>query len=125
MVEDANRVCFVSSEKLEVEEVDSVFCGDLVFNYCSLEAAKIFVKETAMNFDGVQFEFEKKSESEILDMFKGEKLFEEEIDGIRLVYCFSPYYDKYVVLNHEKVNMQLAYKDERLIVGFPLILTGY
>ena len=125
LVEDANRVCFVSSEKLEVEEVESVFSGDLVFNYCSLGKAKELIGEVQSNLEGIHFEFEEKSEAEILSVFKGEKVYEEVVDGIRIVYCFSPYYQKCITLNGEKVNMQIAFKDSELIVGFPLILTGY
>ena len=124
LAEDVQQVCLIADENLEQENVESVICGDMIFNYCTLDIAKKSINELT-NIKGIQFEFKEKTEEDLLKMFKANKVLEEEVDGMSIKYCFTPYYDKYVLLEEKKINLQLAFKEGKIVAGFPLILTGY
>ena len=62
---------------------------------------------------------------EILNILKATVVQENEIENLRLIYAYSPYYQDSVMVDGKKVNLQLAFDGGNLIAGFPLILTGF
>lgn len=62
---------------------------------------------------------------EILNILKATVVQENEIENLRLIYAYSPYYQDSVMVDGKKVNLQLAFDGDNLIAGFPLILTGF
>ena len=75
--------------------------------------------------DSFQFYIENLQLSQLLDILKFEECSCSKLEGL-IVYCgYTPYAKKHVVLEGEKVNVQIAVKDDKLIAGFPMILTGY
>ena len=121
-----NRVCFVSDEKFDSESVEVVVSGSQFFNYCSLTTAKENLKEFANKSQGVQLYFENKD----LEVLKKELKF-QEVTQIKIenltIYCgYTPFYQNCVYVENKKVNVQIAISDEnKIVAGFPVILTGY
>lgn len=76
-------------------------------------------KITGMSF---QFEGSKKDLSELINKTKLCVKFSEKIENITFCYGFSPIFKDYTMYNNEKINMQIALKDNVINVGVPLIL---
>lgn len=122
-VSGVEEVCLVSESKYE-RASESIACGDKFFNYCSFEEAKKGVSEIK-DCDAIQFYTDENQLKGILKTIKFIELYSEEVEGLKLVYGFSACYPSAVMLEGKKVNVQIAERDGRVILGFPMILTGY
>ncbi len=122
-VSGVDEVCFVSGEKCETA-FETVQCGDKYFNYFSFDEAKKEVSHLK-NLDAVQFYADQTELDTILKEIKFVSLLSEQIENIEIVYGFSPLYNKAIYLEGKKVNVQIAKVQDRVILGFPMILTGY
>lgn len=122
-VEGVSEVCFVSNEKFE-GDFEAISCGEKFFNYCTFENAK----ENAgliNSSDAVQFYTDQESIEKLLSDIKFEQLTKEEVEDIVILYGYTPYYSSSIFLDGKKINVQIALTDEKVVVGFPIILTGY
>ena len=121
-IDGVEKVCFVTKEN--VEGFESVRCGDNIFNFCTLDQATENLKtlEQAKSF---QLYFSDVNLKDVFDKLKFEEISVSEIGDIK-VYCgYTPYSQKSVLIDGKKINVQISAMDEKLIVGFPMILTGY
>ncbi len=119
------KVCFVSANKYESADFDSVPCGDNFFNYCSLETAKKNLDEIKHNMVGIQFYINSEDVDSVLDALNATFVFNETVGDVVVYYAYTTYYDDSVFLNGKKINVQIATYQDKLIVGFPMILTGF
>lgn len=118
-----DKVCFVSNDKFE-GEFESVQCGEKFFNFCTFEEAKskvVLVKDS----DAVQFYAEEVELDAMLKQIKFQQLFSEEVEGIEVCYGYCPCYKSAILLDGKKVNVQIAKIDGQVILGFPMIMTGF
>lgn len=60
-----------------------------------------------------------------VDLLNASVVFCEETNGIVVLYAFTQNIKNYVRVNGELVNLQLAYKSNRITIGTPLILGSY
>lgn len=119
-----DRVCLISSENYEKSlDVEAVNCGDLVFNFCTLEVAR----ENISNIDlkGLEFYFSNIPINDVLKNLKADIVSEELVNSIYIINAYTPYFSQNVFVKNKKVNVQLAVSEGRLIAGFPMILTGF
>ncbi len=119
-----DRVCFISSVALD--KTESVNCGDMVFNYCSLSTAKENLSDFKEDLIGVEFYFDESVNlDEILTILKAEIISQFESDNLVVLSAYTPYYQDCVYVNGKKVNVQIAISGGCVIAGFPMLLTGY
>ena len=97
--------------------------GDVDFVYLGGDEAKEAVKKTKV--EGLEFYISALTKDEILKLLKATVLSESVVEGMKITYAYSPYYQNSVTLDGKKVNLQIAERDGEIIAGFPLILTGY
>lgn len=119
------KVCFISSDKHDKEGVEAVICGDKFFNFCSLETAKKYLESLQKNADGIQFYFEDLNLDKLFKKIKYQPVTKTNLDEMTIYCGYSPYYQSCVMLQNKKVNVQVAVMDGEVVVGFPMILTGY
>ena len=122
VTEGIEKVCFVSGR--QYDDFESIKCGEKFFNYCSYEKAKEnlnLVKEC----DAVQFYADEANLDDVLSKIHFQKLYSETIEGIEICYGYSPNFQTSILLDGKKVNVQIAEKDRQVVIGFPMILTGY
>lgn len=50
---------------------------------------------------------------------------EESINDMQIYYGYTPLYNDFVMSNNKRINTQVVVKGDRLIVGFPMILSGF
>ena len=121
----AEEVCFVDEKSYADKfSIETVQCGDLIFNFCSLKDARANVDKIG-DFKAVQFYFSSISVDKILDCLKADIISKEEVEGLEIVNAYTPYFSKSVNIKNKKVNLQIALKEGQIVVGFPMLLTGY
>lgn len=122
-VKGVDEVCFVSGEKLN-GEFSYVECGDKIFNFCTFDEAKEKA-ELLKSADAVQFYADEDKLLDILKKIKFQSLYSEDVDGIEICYGFTPCFADAVIIDGKKVNVQVAKREGRVVLGFPMIMTGY
>ncbi len=122
-LEGVERVCFVSNRAYD--DLESVNCGDLVFNFCTMETAKQNLKRYTDGAKALQFYFEDVSKEVLLKKLMATVICESEVEGVTVIVAYTPYYQDCIFVDNKKANLQLAEKDGQLVAGFPAILTGF
>lgn len=117
------NVCFVTAENVESEEVEPVMCGNKYFNYCTVDVAKKLINE--IDYDAIQLYLNTESFENLKKTLKYQNVKIEKFNELAVFYGYTPLYQDCVYMDNKKVNMQLVLRDDILIVGFPMILTGY
>lgn len=122
---NVEKVCFVDEKSYDDDFfVESVQCGDMFFNFCSLDEAKKHIDQLK-TFKAMQFYFVSTPAADILESLKAKIVSTERVENIEIINAYTPYFDKSVVVQGKKVNLQLAAKDGDIVAGFPMILTGF
>lgn len=122
-LDGVQKVCFVSDEKYPNLEFST--CGDMFFNFCTLQEAQQNLKEFSQKAQAVQLYFENIDLQSLLKSLKASKVSTTEIDHLNVIVAYTPFFDDCILINGKKVNLQIAEKDGKLIAGFPAILTGF
>ena len=52
-------------------------------------------------------------------------VFEEDVIQLHIIYAYSPFFDKFVLVKNNRVNFQFALSTDKLTIGYPLIYTSY
>ena len=82
-----------------------------------------------LNFLGISgqasFIAGKKDASEIINGLKAKIIFEENIDGIKNYYCYSPHLRYGITLNGKTVNLHVSLSDKGIKLGSPVIFGSY
>ena len=81
-----------------------------------------FVKGESVEF---ACEGEEESLQKLLDIYQAKIVFLEETDGVRSYYCATTKWSDGVFLEGEFVNLHIAFRDSRCVVGAPLIFGGF
>ncbi len=98
-----------------VVSCSSKFCSDI---YQHLNKEKI---------QGESFCFNGKLEDvfKIIYIMSAKVVCREEFDDFSVFYAYSPKIDKSININSKKINLQIAYKNNKITVGTPLILGSF
>ncbi|MBR1890783.1 MAG: YwmB family TATA-box binding protein [Clostridia bacterium] len=117
------QVCLVAKEKLDEEDVNCIECGNMFFNYCSKETAKKLIQK--QDFDAIECYCMDKTYVQIKKLLQIQEVTKEKYGKLVVYTGYTSKFDGHVVVDGRNVNVQIAVSDERVVVGFPLILTGY
>lgn len=120
---DAQKVCIVADKTCNFQ-TETVQCGDLIFNFCPASVARENISKLG-DFEAIQVYFLDISVDEILKTMHANVISKESVGEIEIVNAYTPYFGKSVQMSGKKVNLQIAAKSGEVIVGFPMILTGY
>lgn len=124
-VGQVEKVCFVNSRPISGEGIDAVYCGDMVFNYCSLETAQKNLKNLKNDAKGIEFYIKNVKIDDILTKLDAEVISNQTIDQLCVICAYTPYYQDCIYINGKKANLQIAHINNQIIVGFPTIFTGF
>ncbi len=122
---EAKSVTFVTSESYEGEGAQVVQSGDDYFiKVASDKAAK--VKKEIGNIKGYVLHFDKSvAEQEILSKYINFSFPPATIEGTRVITGYYAKEKDYRIVDGKKVNVQIAFKEDETLVGFPMILIGF
>ena len=73
----------------------------------------------------MQFYFSSVTLEKILNFLKASKVSEENLDDLTVINAYTPLYAGCVYVQNKKVNVQIAIRDDRIVAGFPVLLSGY
>lgn len=121
--ENVEKVCFVSSGN--IEDMESVKCGDMVFNYCTLKQANEKLSKIESDLKGVEFYIKDISFEKLCEILKVEVVSQSQVGDLNVFCCYSPYGQENVTIDGKKVNVQIAVYDDLVLAGFPMLLTGF
>lgn len=111
------KICIVTDE--EVEEFDSLKTAS--YNYVlfdsSEEANRVKPKGIVLYLN-TQLDKLKQQLKLIVDRT-------EKINDMEITYGFTPQYDGFILSNNKRINTQIVVQGDKIIAGFPMILTGF
>lgn len=73
----------------------------------------------------VVLEFDKGKTQYITDFLNLSLASEQEIDGMKIIYGYTSFYKDSQCVDGKKINVMLVEKDDCVLVGFPIIMTGF
>lgn len=121
--EHISKAIIVCKEDIEFDDSLKIISGEQ-FYYTLLENFSEQAKKFK-NIDGIVLYFYDYSFKNIvkdfnIDFFEGQPAGEYQIS-----YGYTNFFKDFVYVNNKQVNVQIAQKDNEVIVGFPAILTGF
>lgn len=123
-LEGADKVTFVTSEQCKIEDAQITFSGGQTYVTVAESQTKN-VRNQLRKVQGTIYYFNDLSKEKQLFSLLNFKMPEKNIAGSRVVTGYTSSYKDFVLVDNKKVNVQIAVTDSQIIVGFPLILTGF
>lgn len=111
------------TDLLSFEEIGEVFFVEN--GKVEKQTKKNFSQAELLKVDGIVLSFEDKTMKEIQNLLKVKVVKVERVEGIDIVYGYTDLYSGHIFLDKKMVNVQLASSNQRIIAGFPIILSGY
>ena len=93
----------------------------------SQNATEILADINAHNIQGESFCFNGNADDaqNILHSLNAKIMTQECFEDFKVFYAYSPKLEKYVLINLQKINIQIAMKNGKITVGSPIILGGF
>lgn len=119
------KVAVVSTQALQLENAGIIQNGGQNIYSLSIEDY-LRQKDLIKNYDGiVLFYPQDTSFDKLKNCWQISWHYQSEVEGMQIVYAFSPLVEDFLFLNGKKVNLQIAWSQSGVMVGLPLILTGF
>ena len=67
----------------------------------------------------------KQSTSEILKKLQARQVSRDRIGDLTTIYAYSPKVPTYIIVDGERINIQIAQANNRTLIGFPIILGSF
>ena len=117
----ATRASFVLDQKVEV--FDNVQNGEpyIVEVYSDIEN---FYRSHSDKIQGFNLYFSQ-SVKQVMQNLPGQFYQSQDVEGMQVFYGYTNLYDDFRYVAGKKINVQIAQQQNQVIVGFPLILTGF
>ena len=61
----------------------------------------------------------------ICNYIKNDFLYDEIVGQTQIMYCYNPSLANFVMIDKQKVNIQIAKSDNQIVIGYPLILGSF
>lgn len=120
----ADRVCVVAGESIDLQEAQVVQTSGAY--YITLPINKLEqAKEQLKSIKGYVYYFNNNINRSKFNSFFDFKFKESKVGDIVVWTGYTSSYKDYRIVNGKKVNIQLAFTKDEVIVGYPLILTGF
>ena len=107
----------------KVEGYDYVQNGDeyIVEVYSDIER---FYQKYSDQIKGFNLYFSENVE-QIIQTLSGQIYRSQDVEGMKIYYGYTNLYNDFRYVSGKKINVQIAEQEKQVIVGFPLILTGF
>ena len=119
---------FYTTENTNVLNAKTVKNGNGFVVTCQAKHAKNILNN--LNNDKIQgesfcFKGQFDDAFKILSSLNAKIVFEEKFDEFSVFYAYSPKLDNIIYIDSKKINIQIAYKNETITVGTPVILGSF
>ena len=123
-IPNINSVCFVADySAVKDKNLDFVECGNDVIVFSNIEDAReiyydLEPKCTVLSLQNTSL-------YQIKDLLKINYSFNQDLEGLTITYGYTPSFDKFQYVDGKKINVQIVEKSDEMLIGFPIIMTGY
>ncbi len=120
------EVEIVSTKEYLVEEnIDVIKNGNQYIYHLSkddyINYAQIFD-----DYDGIVFKYDKKTTfAELENKWKITNFYQSNVEEMTIYYGYTSKYSDFRLINGKKINIQIAFTEYGVMLGLPLILTGF
>lgn len=122
--DEVTRATFVTESPIEMEGAEVIASG--VDYYITVSAAQIEEAQSKLkNIKGYVCYYDKSVNENKINSLLQYKLSETIIENTRVLTGYTSAYKDYRIIDGKKVNIQVAFTESEVIVGYPLILTGF
>ncbi len=118
------KVCIISKNSDIFAKEEVVKNGSQFYYILSREEAEDNVK-TFDEIDGVVLYLENSNVEKIASYYHISYHQGKDIEDYKIYYGYTPRYSKFQFINGRKINAQIVVGNEQIILGFPMILTGF
>ena len=101
------------------------YTGYMTVISTDISGAKKLYKDSGYMGITIRYAVDNMSEDALCSKMQARRIYEQEIDGIRCVYLYTPLINESVRIDGNVINMQIAITDSAVTVGFPLIMGSY
>lgn len=116
---DFTLLDYFSGEYIAYTQTANEFATNLGF--CYMQTNKVDAKSLI----GESLKIENFEPVSALKTLNANIIKTEYIEGRIVIYAYSPFINKDVIIDNQKVNLQIAQTDEYTILGWPLILGSF
>lgn len=118
---------YVCETDLKLENATVISCGAQSIVECNLRYAQSVKNQLGQIFgESVRIKnCDKHYIDNILNNYKDIIKYKEIIENYTLIYCYDKTLLNNVLLDGQKINIQIAIKDDEVNIGYPLILNGF
>ncbi len=123
-IPNINSVCFVADySAVKDKNLDFVECGNDAIVFSNIEDAReiyydLEPKCTVLSLQNTSLD-------QIKDLLKINYSFNQDLEGLTITYGYTPSFDKFQYVDGKKINVQIVEKSDEMLIGFPIIMTGY
>ncbi|MBR4270185.1 MAG: hypothetical protein IKQ31_00705 [Clostridia bacterium] len=91
---------------------------------CNLNKTLKQLNSTQIRGVSVEFDSSKNEVEKLISKYRIRKISAEELETTSFIYGYTPYLPLYSTIDGKKINIQIAYSDNHVKIGYPLILDG-
>ena len=116
-----SQACLVTTDNFESE--NSLTTLDYTYVYAGKDEAFELYKQ--INPKAVILFFQNLKPDDLMKSLNMLVLKEEYINDCKIIYGYTSKYNNFRLIENKRVNVQIACKNNEIIAGFPLILSGF
>lgn len=107
----------------ETPDFEHTLCGSMVL--FTLTKEEFFDNKDNLNYFSMSIESEEMDAESLLNAVGALIKFEQSLESLQIYYAYSEKLGEAVVIDGQRVNLQIAVRDGKLIAGSPLIAGSY
>lgn len=105
-----------SGEKFVVNGNDAIIC---------LNAEKLQEFQENFPVKALIFTINKQNFAKFTQNLQLQTITQTQIEGMQVTYAYTPMFSQSYVADGRKCNVEIAEREEEIVIGFPSIVTGY
>lgn len=120
-LEGVDKACIVTKSEAHGQN----FIETMACNYIYLDEKEIEKRNDIKDILGYILYLKNSNTDYITKKLQMLILNEENIEDKKVLYGYTPFYKDSVYIQNKKVNVEMILDQDEIIVGFPMILSGY
>lgn len=107
----------------KIDYIDN--CGLKFFTVKADEGKNLLKNATDVRGITITFQGDKNDVDDYLKKLNAKEVYREKVQNVLIVYGYSDSIKRFVVVNDNKVNVEIAFDNKKVTVGSPIILGSY
>ena len=115
------KACIVTDDDVQGENVIQT----LDYNYIYLNNEEIKTFNQEINIKGITLYLENEKYKDIIKTLNMLVFKEEVLQDYSIIYGYTNKFRDFKIIDNKKINVQIVKNDDQVIIGFPLVLSGF